>query len=136
MIILLKDMLLAPRVSLSRRDFSEAARRRFRRGTSYHTLQPACEAVMTEGPPARLAGEFDCAAAVGRVRAIDDRAPALRGAAEVRAVECATVGERDALAALESAVERAGRDAEFPRLLNVEGAWAILLRHAEAEGGQ
>ena len=83
-----------------------------------------------------VAREFDCAAAVGRVRAIDDRAPALRGAAEVRAVECATVGERDALAALESAVERAGRDAEFPRLLNVEVAGAILLRHAEAEGGQ
>src|SRR5205085_6677675 len=83
-----------------------------------------------------VAREFDGAAAVGRVCAVDDRAPALCWAAEVRAVERATVGERDALAALESAVERAGRYAEFPRLLNVEVAGAILLRHAEAEGGQ
>src|SRR6185369_7838911 len=63
--------------------------------------------------------EFDGRAAVGRVRAVDDDAALQVRAAKVRAVEGASVFERDALAAFQFAVERAGRYAEFLRALNV-----------------
>src|ERR1051325_10356473 len=81
-----------------------------------------------------VARELDGGAAVGRVRAVDDHAAPQVGAAEVRALERAPVFERDALAAFKFSVERARRDAEFLRALNVEVAGAVFLRDPVAEG--
>src|SRR5215213_9124629 len=61
------------------------------------------------------ARQLDRRAAVGRVGAVDDDPPPQVRAEEVRALERAAVVERDALAAFEFSVERAGLYAEFLR---------------------